>query len=415
MEDLHLMRKAYKKIRLHFFQARPYKKGIPDYCYENYLRCMNLIYRYVGFYTPPSLLDIAYKELDDTYQFYSYVVSRSDEYYYDIFDQVGCFKRTCFNEFTITGKLSPYFNTVYYHSTMAIGKMVFYLHRHESPLWTSDLNSITQMLMKFIADIESLYPFPSHDDPFIVIQARPSFKPSFDEWILYNALWNDTMVITQKEFVDKFILKSTSLHTDPVMSTILFALEAMGVYVNKNCDDYAKLLNVIKEPEKQGMSDLLINKVLSWVFSNCILLNSDDDYFNKITDSDYVENFKLPDDIQKKCVDVLYEKINQYYRIIMGAPDTNQRNKIKNDVPSSSIYQFFYRNWFGLGKPDIFPNSKCCNYAIINQFLAAYDLNLKVPFNPDNTTWIKSVKKHLVDNDPFSYKLYEDYKQNYVK
>ena len=415
IEDLQSMRRAYKKIRLHFFQARPYKKGIPGYCYEQYLRCMNLIYRYVGFYTPPSLLDIAYKELDDTYQFYSYAASRSEPYYYDIFDQIGVFKRTCFNEFTIPSRFEPYFNTVYHQSVMAIGKMVFYLHHHESPLWTSDINGITQMLTRFIADIEWVYPFPSHDNPFIVMQARPSFKPSFDEWILYNALWNDSMIITQKEFTDKFILNSTSLHNDSVMSTILFALESMGVSVNRNSDDYEKLSKVIEDPKKQGMDDLLISRVLSWFFSDRIFLSADIDYFNKITDSDYSENFRHPDDVQKKCVDALCKKIDQYYRIIMGAPDMSKKEKINHDVPSSSIYQFFYRNWFGLGTPDIFPNSKCCNHAIIDRFLSTYDLNLKVPFNQDSTTWINCAKKHLEDDDPLSYKLYEDYKKNYTK
>ena len=108
IDNLNLMRKAYKKIRLHFFQGKPYKKGIPDYCYEHYLGCMNLIYRYVGFYTPLSLLDLAYKELDDTYQFYSYAVSRSEPYYYDIFDLTGVFKRTCFNEPKMSPKVTLY-------------------------------------------------------------------------------------------------------------------------------------------------------------------------------------------------------------------------------------------------------------------------------------------------------------------
>ena len=271
--------------------------------------------------------------------------------------------------------------------------MVYYLYHHKSPLWaSSDLKAITQMLMKFIAEIESIYPFPCNDDPFIVMKARPTFKPSFDEWILYNAFWNDTMLITQKEFVDKFILKSTSLHKDPVMSTVLFALEAIGVYVNRNSDDYDKLMKVIEEPEKQGMHKLLTSKVLSWIFSDCTFLTAGGNYFSKITDSNYAEDFNLPDDIQKKCVATLCERINKYYCIIMGGDDIDKQKRISNAVPSSSIYQFFYRNWFGLGKPDIFPNSKCCNFVIIDRFLTTYNLSLKAPFNPDSTSWIKCAK-----------------------
>lgn len=406
LEKLNALRKTYSKLRIFFLNGTWNDGKIPDYCRENFLDCFQLIYDYVGFYTPNELLDIAYLDLDNAYLLYSYI------------SVIFRHKPICLNESTMPLVYKHTYDYFFAQCSNALNKIFLYMLNNPSDNWKSPIDTCISLFSKLIHGISDYLGEKNYDTPFpIDLSAKQSL--SLDECIAYNILWNNMMPVPQDEFTKMLILRANRV--DSTFGLLQLSFELIGIYVGQNSDIYNKILKLIRDSESEISSKIIVNHILKMIYKERYYAKIDA-YYNETSILNSTEKIALNLNGQKEVLETFYSRLCQYSPIVIGQYNSkskkrsNDKNSEINDKaeepPYTLIYQFIYRNYFRLGKPDIFPNSASYNHAITKQFLKRHHLKLVDPIRADDCPWLQKALTNMEKN-PAAYKKYMNFKTYY--
>lgn len=393
IEELTALRKTYQKLRSFFLAGTCFKNKVPAYCYENYLDCIHLIYDYVEYYTDKKELDIAYSILDSKYSFYTYIATRYNN------------KSPYINIYTIPSEHQNIFNDLYQQSSEILLKLVYFADTYPYSSWESSVEYCIDIFSKYIKILYKDYNEPCYDNPFPLL-IQNNFTPSLDEWLLYNALWNNLESVPQKDFIETFYFKAQ--YIDSKYGIIQLSLELFGIDVIFNKDIYSEIINIIAS-KKGKTSNLLIKYILKLLYTDKFYLAIS--FFNQNTSNDVSIDIHIPENVQCAFLHLILEKMKSYALFASGKEASNEWNDKMSD---NLIYQFIYRNWYGLGLPDIFPNDEPRNHALINYFLQKHNLKLLRKINIPDYPWLQSALENL-KKTPTAYQKYLEISARYTK
>lgn len=108
---------------------------------------------------------------------------------------------------------------------------------------------------------------------------------------------------------------------------------------------------------------------------------------------------------------LLKKKSETYASFAYGRSDSHSWEK---GLAANLIYQFIYRNWYGLGMPDIFPKDADRNHAMIKHFLKKHDLTLTNKILISDYPWLRYALENL-KKTPEAYQRYQDTSSAYTK
>lgn len=398
IEKLNELRETYSYLRTFFLKGSSDKDKIPKCCYENYLECFQLIYKFVERYTPCKLRDLAYFTLDYTYSIYSY--------YFLI-----AFPNGKYDSLILNDNIIPFEGRIYYEKFLeqcefAINKIVlFIINDLQGSCNKVDNISVDLIMTQFSRYLEKLVYFPSYSIPKI---EKATNKLSLDGLIVYNLLWNDYIMVTQSKFMEDFL--SIAKKKDENFGILLLSFELIGIdfSLEVNRKKYTEIVNMILNAKREIQISVLINYLLRMIYKERRYQMMDN-----VTVEAMKNDINLP--IQRKLegqLSILNECKNRLENYISIAIGRDDHDRWKKGEAQNLIYQFIYRNYYGLEKPDILPGLLTKNKEMVKRFLKKYDLKIYDVIDCNNCSWYKIALENL-KKDSEAYRNYEQYKKVY--
>ena len=405
LEQLNILRKTYSKLRPFFLGGAGTSQKIPSYCYGNYLECFRLIYEYVTFYTPADLLDLAYFSLDNSYTLESYISVNS------------VIRMPVLNDFSIFPSLRPYYDVLFRECVQALKKIYSYMSERQSDN------------CKPAADIY-IHEFAEYLREHVVSLHRCNKRMAFYGWIydtkklpldglvLYNTFWKGYILVSQREFMDKYkaVAKDKVKDEDKdkeILMRLRLTFESIGIdfNVNDNEEIYRKITQQILSAEDIKEKTLIITHLLKVIYQREASENQPclSEPFS-FTSTEAEASLNLNE--QKSILERLNRELPQYIKIASGRSDNNMWER---GMAENLTYQFFYRNYFGLDKANILFESPVGLQNTVTEFLKRYGLNLTNKLDIENCPWLKYAMDNLKEEPAAKvYKKFMNYSKSYV-
>lgn len=401
IEELNELRKTYSKLRPFFFKEEVKSALIPKYCYVSFRKCFRLIYEYVKFYTDSKLLNAAYFTLENIYTLYSCtaIVSQGDEGKFCIL-----------NDNVIPFTFRKTYEGFVAQCTQALSKIYEFMVNNPFSYWKEKEAPFNLYIDKFndYLRMSSYMQISSYGSPFRDIGYEHYRLPTLDELIVYNSLWNNYVMISQKKFMNEFLSLANDI--DPEFGIIQLSFELIGIDFNitANKELYEEIIQQIEDNGIDIKKEILVNRLLKAIYK-------DKKYQQADALCKELNNFNLQVErsfsVQTKILKIFKTLLNEYSAFASGR---FMQDKWKTRELVNLIYQFIYRNYFGLGKPDILPYSINENKSMVAKFVGHYNLKLfDINYNEDSP-WFKIAFENL-KKDPRAYDNYEIYKKAYNK
>ncbi len=398
IEKLNELRETYSYLRIFFIKGSRNKDIIPKCCYENYLECFQLIYKYVERYTPRILCDIAYFTLDYTYSLYSY-------YSINVFFNSN-YKALTLNDNIIPYEARPLYEKIHEQCEFVMSKIyLFTINNFSGSCQEGQKITVDSFMMKISNYLENLIYYPGYSLPLI---EKFSKKLSLDGLIVYNLLWNDYIMVTQSKFMEDFLAVAKKKNADFGIIQLSFELIGIDFRFEENRTIFTEIVGMMVNAKRDIPISILINYVLRMIYKERRYQMVD-----VVTVEAIKNDANLP--IKRKLeaqINILNDCTTRLETYILFATGREDHKEWKKGKAENLIYQFIYRNYYGLEKPDILPGLLKQNKLMVKRFLNHYHLKIYDVIDDKNNSWFKIALENL-KKDSEAYSNYQRYKEAY--